>query len=128
MITYYINKCHNLPAESCLLVGLITKVVHVSGYKSDVLHWLPISQEIACRVSALPFLCNLGSATVYIRGPCRELYRPTLRVRDCCSFLVSVQGDFLPPKRLPPQGNIVRFCCRYVDLDWLQLALQLALQ
>jgi hypothetical protein len=43
------------------LVGGFSKYDHISHYMSDVLHWLPVSQRIAFRISVWVLRCQFGN-------------------------------------------------------------------
>src|SRR6218665_603784 len=56
----------NCNASSARLIGHIPKYASVSAYMRDVLHWLPVSQRILYRISALVWRSVTGCAPSYL--------------------------------------------------------------
>ena len=76
------------------LVGGLSKFSSITAYMRDVLHWLPISERIQYRITAMVSRCDLGCAPSYFRDL-------------CCSVSVLVarrvlrsaaRGEFLVPR------------------------------
>src|SRR6218665_2922680 len=55
------------------LIGHIPKYASVSAYVHDVLHWLPLSQRILYRISALVWQAVTGCAPSYLTDLCRPV-------------------------------------------------------
>src|SRR6218665_3273448 len=49
------------------LVGGLSKFSSITAYMRDVLHWLPISERIQYRITAMVSRCVLGYAPSYLR-------------------------------------------------------------
>src|SRR6218665_1036973 len=52
------------------LVGGLSKFSSITAYMRDVLHWLPISERIQYRITAMVSRCVLGCAPSYLRVLC----------------------------------------------------------
>src|SRR6218665_176879 len=52
------------------LVGGLSKFSSITAYIRDVLHWLPISERIQYRITAMVSRCVLGCAPSYLRDLC----------------------------------------------------------
>src|SRR6218665_900548 len=112
---------------------IIPKYASVSAYMRDVLHWLPVSQRILYRISALVWRSVTGCAPSYLTDLCRPVSdlasrralrssaRGELLVPRARSALIKQRGAFsvigpstwneLPlTLRLLPQNNISSFC------------------
>src|SRR6218665_880281 len=48
------------------LVGGLSKFSSITAYMRDVLHWLPISERIQYRITAMVSRCVLGCAPSYL--------------------------------------------------------------
>src|SRR6218665_2326958 len=66
---------------------------HVSAYMLDVLHWLPLQQQIMFCIGAMVWRCILGLAPAYLRDLCH----PTPGTRGCSSLRSSEQGLLFVP-------------------------------
>src|SRR6218665_2250637 len=51
-------------------IGGIPRTGHVSAYIRDVLHWLPLQQQIMFCIGAMVWRCILGLALAYLRDLC----------------------------------------------------------
>jgi len=114
------------------LIGHISKYDSVSAYMHDVLHWLPVSQRILYRISALVWQSVTGCAPSYLTDLCR----PVSDLASHRALRSSARGELLVPRarsalkqrrafsvigpstwnklpltlRLLPQDNMSSFC------------------
>src|SRR6218665_740920 len=54
----------------CISYGHIPKFASVSAYMREVLHWLPVSQRILYKISALVWRSVTGCAPSYLTDLC----------------------------------------------------------
>src|SRR6218665_3682290 len=65
-----VGRLDRVLRSAACLIGHIPKYASVSAYMRDVLHWLPVSQRILYRISALVWRTITGCAPI---GACIEL-------------------------------------------------------
>src|SRR6218665_3513028 len=77
------------------LVGGLSKFSSITAYMRDVLHWLPISERIQYRITAMVSHCVLGCAPSYLRVLCCPVsFWPHV---GCCVLLRGVSFWSLVP-------------------------------
>src|SRR6218665_1078134 len=76
------------------LVGGLSKFSSITAYMRDVLHWLPISERIQYRITAMVSRCVLGCAPSYLRDLCCAV--SVLAVRWVLRS--AARGEFLVPR------------------------------
>src|SRR6218665_3027610 len=76
------------------LIGHIPKYASVSAYMRDVLHWLPVSQRILYRISALVWRSVIGCAPSYLTDLCR----PVSDLASRRALRSSARGELLVPR------------------------------
>jgi len=85
------------------LIDHIPKYASVSAYMRDVLCWLPVSQRILYRVSALFWRSATGCAPSYLTDLCRLVSdlasRRALRFSACGELLVPQARSALKQRR-----------------------------
>src|SRR6218665_194862 len=127
-----IGRLDRVLRSAAPLIGHILKYASVSVYMRDVLHWLPVSQSILYRISALVWRSVTGCDPSYFTDLCRPVSDLASR-RALCS---SNRGELLVPRahsalkqhrafsvigpstytalpltlRLLPQNNMSSFC------------------
>src|SRR6218665_2390061 len=75
------------------LVGGLSKFSSITAYMRDVLHWLPISERIQYRITAMVPRCVLGCAPSYLRDICCPV--SVLAARR--ALRSAARGEFLVP-------------------------------
>src|SRR6218665_2836223 len=83
------------------LVGGLSKFSSITAYMRDVLHWLPISERIQYRITAMVSRCVLGCAPSYLRDLCC----PVSVLAACRVLSSAARGEFLVP---PPPFPIIQ--------------------
>src|SRR6218665_3289454 len=68
-----IGRLDRVLRSAARLIGHIPKYASVSAYMRDVLHWLPVSQRILYRISALVWRSVTGCAPSYLTDLCRPV-------------------------------------------------------
>src|SRR6218665_3245185 len=68
-----IGRLDRVLCSAARLIGHIPKYASVSAYMHDVLHWLPVSQCILYRISALVWRSITGCAPSYLTDLCRPV-------------------------------------------------------
>src|SRR6218665_2035487 len=76
------------------LVGELSKFSSITAYMCDVLHWLPISERIQYRITAMVSRCVLGCAPSYLRVLCCPV--SVLVARRVLRS--AARGEFLVPR------------------------------
>src|SRR6218665_1538364 len=76
------------------LVGVLSKFSFITAYMRDVLHWLPISERIQYRITAMVSCCVLGCAPSYLRDLCCPV--SVLAARRVLRS--AARGEFLVPR------------------------------
>src|SRR6218665_3075957 len=80
------------------LLGGLSKFSSITAYMHDVLHWLPISEQIQYRITAMVSRCVLGCAPSYLRDLCCPV--AVLAARQVLRS--AARDEFLVPRaRLP---------------------------
>src|SRR6218665_243008 len=68
-----IGRLDRVLRSAARLIGHIPKYASVSAYMREVLHWLPVSQRILYRISALVWRSVTGCAPSYLTDLCRPV-------------------------------------------------------
>ena len=88
-----LNSLVRVLRSAARLVGGISRFAHVSAFMRDDLHWLPLQQRIAYRVSSIAWRCILSQAPSYL---C-ELFTPVSVSLGRRSLRSAARGDYLVP-------------------------------
>src|SRR6218665_209042 len=88
-------QCNVCALVTCKLRPLTyNKYASVSAYMRDVLHWLPVSQRILHRISALVWRSVYGCSPSYLTDLCR----PVSDLASRRAFRSSARGELLVPQ------------------------------
>src|SRR6218665_3229586 len=90
-----IGRLDRVLRSAARLIGHIPKYASVSAYTRDVLHWLPVSQRILYRISALVWRSVTGCAPSYLTDLCRPV--SDLASRRALRSSARVSSWFLGP-------------------------------
>src|SRR6218665_704920 len=92
--SWYLGSAGPSSAFGCPSCWGLSKCSSITAYMHDVLHWLPISERIQYRITAMVSRCVLGCAPFYLRDLCCPVSvldaRPVLRS--------AARGEFLVPR------------------------------
>src|SRR6218665_307509 len=89
-----IGRLDRVLQSAARLTGHIPKYASVSAYMRDVLHWLPVSQRILYRISALVWRSVAGCAPLYLT----DIFRPVSDLASRRAFRSSDRGELLVPR------------------------------
>src|SRR6218665_1565297 len=84
----------NKPCTFEALGYALMSLTSVSAYMRDVLHWIPVSQRILYRISALVWRSVTGCAPSYLT----ELCRPVSDLASRRALRSSARGELLVPR------------------------------
>src|SRR6218665_1832199 len=68
--SWYLGSAGPSSAFGCPSCWGLSKCSSITAYMHDVLHWLPISERIQYRITAMVSRCVLGCAPYYLRDLC----------------------------------------------------------
>src|SRR6218665_755169 len=91
-----VGRLDRVPRSAARLIGHIPKYASVSAYMymRDVLHWLPVSQSILYRISALVWRSVTGCAPSYLTDLCM----PVSDLASRRALRSSARGELLVPR------------------------------
>src|SRR6218665_931309 len=71
--THLVRKSWDIGLLRALSLQIMMMMMMMTGYKLNVLHWLPVRQRIQYRVASLVWRCQLGLALAYLMDLCRSV-------------------------------------------------------